>query len=251
MKKNPSRKKKRLGSYPFLSVIFSITLALFVMGLFGLLFIHSHKLSEYIKEQMEVQVYLDSQLSESRVIGIQQTLASMEFTLIKDNEPQLLFISKEQALEKFTEQSGENPEDFLGHNPLRDVYLLKLKPEYQDSTQLAMVKEEIEAVNGVFEVSYLDNIIADINRNTTKIGLVLIGFFWITPNNRDHPDNQYYKARFVFSTLSDSKHAVGRSNRCIYPKTIFMAFDCTWLHGRYICFAPITWTVRICKISSA
>ena len=126
---------------------------------------------------MEVQVYLDSQLSESRVIGIQQTLASMEFTLVKDSEPQLLYISKEQALEDFTEQSGENPEEFLGHNPLRDVYLLKLKPEYQDSTQLAMVKEEIEAINGVFEVSYLDNIIADINRNTAKIGLVLVGFF--------------------------------------------------------------------------
>jgi len=172
-----TRKKRRLGSYPFISVVFSITLALFVMGLFGLLFIHSHKLSQYIREQMEVQVYLDSQLSERQIIGIQKTLASKEFTLLKENEPQLVFVSKDQALENFTLEAGENPEEFLGHNPLRDAYLIKLKPEYLDSLNLSRVKSEIESISGVFEVSYLDNIISEINQNTTKIGLVLIGFF--------------------------------------------------------------------------
>lgn len=177
MEKKLTRRKKRLGSYPYLSVIFSITLALFVMGLFGLLYIHSQKLSEFIKEQMEIQVYLDNRLSESRVIGIQKTLANKDFTLVKGNEPQILFVSKKQALENFTLKAGENPEEFLGHNPLRDAYLVKLKPAYLDSLQLALVKSEIESISGVFEVSYLDNIISDINKNTAKIGLVLLGFF--------------------------------------------------------------------------
>lgn len=147
------------------------------MGLFGLLYIHSQKLSEFIKEQMEIQVYLDNRLSESRVIGIQKTLANKDFTLVKGNEPQILFVSKKQALENFTLKAGENPEEFLGHNPLRDAYLVKLKPAYLDSLQLALVKSEIESISGVFEVSYLDNIISDINKNTAKIGLVLLGFF--------------------------------------------------------------------------
>ncbi len=177
LEKKLTRRKKRLGSYPYLSVIFSITLALFVMGLFGLLFIHSQKLSEFIKEQMEIQVYLDNRLSESRVIGIQKTLANKDFTLVKGNEPQILFVSKKQALENFTLKAGENPEEFLGHNPLRDAYLVKLKPAYLDSLQLALVKSEIESISGVFEVSYLDNIISDINKNTAKIGLVLLGVF--------------------------------------------------------------------------
>jgi len=177
LEKKLTRRKKRLGSYPYLSVIFSITLALFVMGLFGLLFIHSQKLSEFIKEQMEIQVYLDNRLSESRVIGIQKTLANKDFTLVKGNEPQILFVSKKQALENFTLKAGENPEEFLGHNPLRDAYLVKLKPAYLDSLQLVLVKSEIESISGVFEVSYLDNIISDINKNTAKIGLVLLGVF--------------------------------------------------------------------------
>ena len=172
-----NRRKKRLGSYPYLSVVFSITLALFVIGLFGLLFIHSQNLSQYIKEQMEVQVYLENQLSENRKLGIQTALAGKEFTLIKDSQPQITFISKQQALEEFSIKAGENPEEFLGHNPLRDAYLVKLRPEYQDSLNLVQVKSEIESIGGVFEVSYMDNIISDINRNTTKIGLILLGFF--------------------------------------------------------------------------
>jgi len=147
------------------------------MGLFGLLFIHSKKLSEFIKEQMEVQVYLENRLSESRIIGIQKTLANKDFTLVKENEPQIIYIPKEKALENFSLKAGENPEEFLGHNPLRDAYLLKLKPAYQDSLQIMQVKSEIESISGVFEVSYLDNIISDINRNTAKVGLVLLGFF--------------------------------------------------------------------------
>ena len=46
----------------------------------------------------------------------------------------------------------------------------------QDSLQLVQVKSEIESIGGVFEVSYMDNIISDINKNTTKIGSYCLGF---------------------------------------------------------------------------
>lgn len=176
MEKKRTRRKKRLGSYPYASVIFSITLALFVIGLFGLLILNTHKLSELIKEKVEVQVYLQNRLSESQIIGIQKTLADKDFTLIKNQEPQITFISKEQALEKFGARQGEDPENFLGYNPLRDAYLVKIRPEFQDSIQMTQVKAEIESINGVFEASYMDNIIADINKNSAKIGLILLGF---------------------------------------------------------------------------
>lgn len=141
-----------------------------------MLLLNTQKLATLIKEKVEVQVYLQNRLSESQIIGIQKTLASKDFTLVKDQEAQITFISKEDALANFGAREGEDPQDFLGYNPLRDAYLVKIKPEYQDSTQMAQVKTEIEAINGVFEVNYLDNIISDINRNATKIGLVLLGF---------------------------------------------------------------------------
>lgn len=141
-----------------------------------MLLINTQKLSELIKEKVEVQVYLHNRLSENQIIGIQKTLASKEFTLQKDQAPQITFISKEDALKNFMERTGEDPTGFLGDNPLRDAYLVKIKPEFQDSLQMATLKSEIETINGVFEVNYMDSIIADINQNSYKIGLILLGF---------------------------------------------------------------------------
>ena len=56
--------KKKLGRYPQLMVIFSITLALFVIGLFGMLLLHAAKLSDKVKENLEMQVYLDRGLTD-------------------------------------------------------------------------------------------------------------------------------------------------------------------------------------------
>jgi cell division transport system permease protein len=49
-------RKKKLGRYPQLMVIFSTTLALFVIGLFGMLLLHAAKLSDKVKENLEMQV---------------------------------------------------------------------------------------------------------------------------------------------------------------------------------------------------
>jgi len=59
---------------------------------------------------------------------------------------------------------------------LRDVIILKIVPEFQSAEKLAQIKSELESVRGVFEVVYLDNLVESINKNMTKIGLLLIGF---------------------------------------------------------------------------
>ena len=52
------RKKKRLGGIPFLGVFFSMSLALFVLGLFGLLVLFASNLISEIKRNVEIQVFL-------------------------------------------------------------------------------------------------------------------------------------------------------------------------------------------------
>ncbi len=93
------RKKKKLGSYPFVSVVFSSSLALFVIGLFGLLALHTNRLTEIIQENIEIQVYLDKQISENERIKIQKTLESEEYINRTTEQSGILFISKEEAAE--------------------------------------------------------------------------------------------------------------------------------------------------------
>ena len=169
------KKKKKLGSYPYVSVILSITLALFVIGLFSILLLQSRKLSNIIKEQIEVQVYLKRNVTESQRIQVQKTLSTKPYTKKIDGQAQISFISKETAAETFIKETGEDFSELLGDNPLRDAYLVKVDPLFHDKNSMADIKKEIEGLNGVFEVVYVESLVESINSNVAKIGFILLG----------------------------------------------------------------------------
>ncbi|GAA4375027.1 cell division protein FtsX [Hymenobacter koreensis] len=172
----PTRKKK-LGSYPHTMVVFSITLALLVIGLFGMLLVHAHKLSEAVKENLEVQVYLERNLPETQLLALQRTFAQKPYVAFKDNQPQVRFLSKEEGAQEFVQLTGDDFQQFLGDNPLRDAYILKINSEYADVNQLRAVNKDLKQLPGVFEVTSVEeNFIADVNSNLRRISLVLLGF---------------------------------------------------------------------------
>jgi len=171
----PSRKKK-LGSYPHVMVIFSITLALFVIGLFGLLLIHASKLSNLIKESLEVQVYLDRNLTETQLAALQNTFSQKEYIAYKGKEAQVRFFSKEEGAREFIEETGEDFLAFLGENPLRDAYILKINPEFATSQELKKIKADLQEIPGVFEVQYVESLIDSINKNLQKLSIILLSF---------------------------------------------------------------------------
>ena len=175
-KESKSRRKKKLGSYPSVSVIFSITLSLFVIGLFGLLFLHANRLSEIVKENIEIQVFLNKDISQNQKIQVLKTLSSKDYVFKVNDDAQISFISKEEAEKQFIEDTGEDFKEFLGENPLRDAYVIKIAPEFQDKAKLKIVKKEIEELSGVFEVVYMENLVDSINKNLAKLGLILLGF---------------------------------------------------------------------------
>ena len=170
------RKKKKLGRYPYLSVVFSIFLSLVVIGLFGLLFIYANKLTTIIKENIEIQVYLKKGISDNQRIQVQKTLSAKDYVAKKNNELQIRYVSKEQAAEKFIKETGEDFSTFLGDNPLRDAYVVKMASESQSPEVLEQAKKEIEKITGVFEVVYVESLVDSINKNLTKISVALLGF---------------------------------------------------------------------------
>ena len=171
----PSRKKK-LGSYPHAMVIFSITLALFVIGLFGLLLIHAGKLSNLVKESIEVQVYLDRDLTEMQLVTLEKAFSKKEYIAYKGKEAQVRFYSKEEGAKEFIKETGEDFLTFLGENPLRDAYLLKINPDFADSQNLKRIKTDLQGIPGVYEVQYVESLIDSINNNLRKLSIVMLSF---------------------------------------------------------------------------
>lgn len=169
-------KKKKLGSYPFVSVVFSITLALFVIGIFGLLLLYTNKLKEIIQENVEVQVYLNKQISENDRVKIQKTLSDKNFLLKTPNQTSITYISKEEAAQQFIEETGEDFVKFLGDNPLRDLYVIQINPDYHSTAKLKEIKSDIESIFGVYNVVYSESIIESINDNLAKVSIILLCF---------------------------------------------------------------------------
>lgn len=170
------KKKKKLGSYPYVSVVFSITLALFVIGLFGLLMLHANSLTRMIRENVTMQVFLNRTISENDKIQIQKLLASKDYIAVAEGQPQISFISKEEAADEFIKDTGEDFRQFLGENPLRDAYVINIDTDFQNSEELAKIKLDIERMSGVFEVTYVESLVRSINENLAKVSLVLAGF---------------------------------------------------------------------------
>ena len=170
-----ARKKRKLGSYPFASVVFSTTVALSVFGLFGWILLHSSRLGTEIQESLEIQVYLNNNISPSDINKIQSAVVSKPFTLVKENKPQIQLITKDEAAQQFIQATGEDFKEFLGDNPLRDLLAVKVYGRYQSVDSLALIKKEIEAMQGVYEVDYQESLVESISQNITKIGIVLLG----------------------------------------------------------------------------
>ncbi len=174
---NPSRKfntkKKKLGSYPYISVVLSITLALFVIGVFGALVIYSSELERLVRENVKIQVYLKNQVSETQRGQLEKSIASKVF--VSKNQNAIQFVSKDEAAKEFIKETGEDFKKFLGENPLRDAYLVKIQDEFHHVESLRKIKAEVEKIGGVYEVYYVENVIDSINKNITKISLILMG----------------------------------------------------------------------------
>lgn len=159
-------KKQKKPSH--LYAIVSTTMVLFVLGLLAVLLINASKISQQLKENIEVSVALkpDTSLKESK--NFQQKL--------KDNPwvQSTRFISKEEAAEQFEKEFGEEFTDLLGFNPLFDAVQVTLNSEYTQTDSLAKFEKQIAGLSAVDSVNYPKNIVSLINENVRKLGILLL-----------------------------------------------------------------------------
>ena len=171
------KKKKKIGSYPNAMIVMSLTAALFLIGFCGLLVIQSKKLVSIIRQNIEVRVFVDKAVTKAGQDSILTVLKSKPYVI---NNPEttnpITFVSKEEAAKEFIEGTKEDFTAFLGENPLRDSYRVKIGEDYFEESKLQAIKKDIEKSNGVYEVVYQEDLADNINRNVTKIYAVLASF---------------------------------------------------------------------------
>jgi len=166
------QKRRLISSY--FSVVLSIALVLFLLGLLGMLVLNAKKVSDHFKEQVVLTIYLKDTAKEVEIKQLEKSLAMADY--VKTTE----YVSKEQAAEFMKEENGEDFMDFVGYNPLQNSIDVHLKADFVTSDQLGKISEEALSKNFVDEVTYDNDLVTLMNNNVKKISfwvLVISGIF--------------------------------------------------------------------------
>ncbi|GAA4275369.1 cell division protein FtsX [Aquimarina mytili] len=159
------QKRRLISSY--FSVVISISLVLFLLGLLGLLVLNTKKVADHFKEKIALTIYLKDTAKDVEIKQLEKTLALSEYT------KSTTYISKDEAAEEHSKDIGENFMDFLGYNPLQNSIDVYLKADFVAPDKIEEISASISKKNFVDEVIYDKPLISLLNDNIKKIS------FWV------------------------------------------------------------------------
>jgi cell division transport system permease protein len=167
VKKKTGFSKARLrGSY--LTLVISVSLVLFLLGILGLVIINAKGLSDYLRESLSFSVMLDEDAREADIRMLQKDLDAKPF--VKSTE----YVSKDEAAIKMKEDLGEDFISFLGDNPLPPSIDVYLYASYTNPDSVAKMEKYVMEYPFVKEVLVPESLLFLINENVRKVSLSLL-----------------------------------------------------------------------------
>ena len=168
MSEKSSNKRRVAGSY-FMSLM-SITLVLFLLGVFALLMMHAQKLSNHFRENIGFEIVMNSNVKEASILKLQKELDAMP--AVKSTE----YITKEEAIRRLSDDLGEDFLQWLGNeeNPLLPSIDVHFNAEYANPDSLSMIEQQLLKSKEIKEIYYQKSLVDLINQNVNRIGMVLM-----------------------------------------------------------------------------
>ncbi|MEW6095568.1 MAG: permease-like cell division protein FtsX [bacterium] len=161
---------KRAGLMSYASIgIISVTL--FILSLFLLFTTNLKGVVELLVKRTAIIVYLKDGLSEAEIIEFEKTIGEI------DQVSQVVYVSKEEALQKFKENLGEN-KDILNNlpaNPLPNYLDVKVKPGDFIWEELSKIAKQIQESELVEDVDYGQKIVNLLAKITHGFRIIIIG----------------------------------------------------------------------------
>jgi len=171
VRKLMKRRKKYAGNrrgVQLVTLCISTAMVLVLLGLVVLSVQTSRNLSQWVKENLTVTVMLSDDVSVNGAKLLCRDLYHRPYSRNID------YISKEQALKEQSEAMGSDPSEFLGVNPFPATLELQLKSDYANRDSLKWIANELQKNPKVTDVAYQVDLMDSVNRNLTKVNLLLL-----------------------------------------------------------------------------
>jgi cell division transport system permease protein len=146
------------------TVIVSISLVLFLLGLVFLLAVFASKLSVYMKESLSFDIVLADDTEAGQAKSLLMQLEKAPF--VKSAQ----YISKDEAVKQYI---GEDPSAFLGFNPLPSIIVINLNSSYAEADSLPVIEKAIRDFStNVSSIEYRNDLLHLVNTNLKKLGVI-------------------------------------------------------------------------------
>jgi len=152
----------------YFGIVFSVSLILFVVGVLSLLLLNARQVSQHIKEQVVLTIFIDDSAKEVEVNQLETMLKLAAFTR------SVAYISKEQAATEHSADIGEDFMDFLGYNPLKDAIDLRLKGDYVTTHRVDSISAFLAEKPFVSEMVFDRPLVNLLNENIERARLLLL-----------------------------------------------------------------------------
>ena len=161
--------KKKISYFSAnVTAVISVALVLLLLGIVAVIGVGANGLSEKIKENIGFDISMKEDATEHQIAALRRDIAAAPFTA------RMKYVSKEDALEVWREETGEDLMAVLGFNPLTAEIEVHVRSDYSDVASIdriaAGLKQKYTAIESI--TTHRENIEA-INRTLTQTALVL------------------------------------------------------------------------------
>ena len=146
--------------------VFTITLSLILIAIYFTLSINSGKLLKSIKDKVEIEVFLEDNISLSELNNLKDKIKTV------GGIKTINYISKEDAAKIFEKDFGKDMLDIFDYNPLPASFKINVYEEYKSLEIMNKIKSQIASFPNVSDIIFPEKNLELIEKNTS--GLLFI-----------------------------------------------------------------------------
>jgi cell division transport system permease protein len=168
------QKRRLISSY--FSVVLSVFLVLFLLGVLGLFIINSKQLADDFKEKIAMTVFFKNEANDSIIKAFNTELKRAPFAR------SFVYVTKEKAAKEHTDIIGEDFLTFLGENPLLNSYDIHLKADYVERDSIVKIESNFRKNTMISDIVYDKQLVNLVNDNIRKVSmwiLIISGFLTV------------------------------------------------------------------------
>ena len=147
----------------------TIGISLILVGIFAAVTINASRLIGSLRSRLDMEAFLTEPVTDDDVTGLQARIAGI------DGVEKVTFVSKDEAMKIFKQDTGDDITKVLDFNPLPPSFKITLREPFRTSARSLAIYDRIAAIPGVDTVTYRRVLLELIDKRAESVDRVMLG----------------------------------------------------------------------------